>query len=234
MQSKIAICITGVSRGIGLAPAKEYLNRGERVIGTIRTPTEAIRELRNEHSNQFNTVEMEVTDHESVRGGAAEIGRIVDSIDILINNAGMSPGEPGARIEDIVEEDMQKAWDVNVLGPVRCLKALHPLLQRSDGAKVVMISSTAGSMGRTGGGRGMPYCVSKAALNMTTLLLHFRLAEESIPIVAMHPGWVRTDMGGSEAALSPEESARSMVETIEAITPDGPVYIDYRGEQIPW
>jgi NAD(P)-dependent dehydrogenase (short-subunit alcohol dehydrogenase family) len=108
------------------------------------------------------------------------------------------------------------------------------LLEASDEPKVAMISSTAGSIGETGGGRMVPYCVSKSALNMLTKLLHFRLRELDIPIVALHPGWVRTDMGGSSARLTVKDSVEGMAEVIASQKLDSPLFRDYRGEPVPW
>ncbi|TVR29854.1 MAG: SDR family NAD(P)-dependent oxidoreductase, partial [Spirochaetaceae bacterium] len=179
-------------------------------------------------------VQMDVSSRESVQRAAREIGRHTDTLDLLINNAGiaMPPGEQ--RIEDISEADMRSLFEVNTLGPLRVSQELFGLLRASSNPKIVMISSNAGSIAGQGGGRGVPYCVSKAALNMLTRLLWFHCAAEGVAIAAIHPGWVATDMGGKEGSLSVEESVSRMMELIAALSTDSALYVDYTGKQMPW
>lgn len=229
------LCITGVSRGIGQGFARAYLEAGWRVIGTARnSDSEGLRELRAAYPDRFTAVELDVSDPASVHAAAEAIRGETEALELLINNAGMAvtPDEQG--IEDIDEEDVARVFDVNTLGPLRVLKALLPLLRRGDGAKVVNMSSSAGSISGQGGGRGVPYCVSKGALNMLTKLLSFHCREEGMPIVALHPGWVRTDMGGPGGALSVEESVQGMMQVIADLSEDSPLYVDYSGRELTW
>ncbi|MFW5785833.1 MAG: SDR family oxidoreductase [bacterium] len=229
------ICVTGASRGIGLGLAKGYLEAGDRVFGTVRNPeAPAVKELQQEYPETFTPVVMDVSDRDSVQTGAGQIASQTDRIDILINNAGANTKDNEKRVEDISEENIQRVFNVNVLGPLRVLQELMPLLRKSDNAKAVMISSTAGSIASQGGGRVVPYCVSKASLNMLTKLLYFHCKEDGVATVALHPGWVRTDMGGSGGALSVEESVRGMMQVIDGLTTESPVFVDYQGRELPW
>lgn len=229
------VCITGVSRGIGLGFAEHYLKAGWDVYGSLRNPdNEAVKKLAKRYKERFTVFTMDVADYQSVRRGAAEVRERTDHIDLLINNAGINAGPNAATVGEISHEKMHAAFDVNVMGPLYCVQEFLPLLEASDAAQVVMISSTAGSIGETGGGRMVPYCVSKSALNMLTKLLHFRLQESDISIVALHPGWVRTDMGGSNARLTVGDAVAGMAEVIAERQPGGPLFLDYRGEPVPW
>jgi NAD(P)-dependent dehydrogenase (short-subunit alcohol dehydrogenase family) len=229
------VCITGANRGIGLAFAKGYLKEGARVFGTVRNPDDGnVRELATANPDRFTAISMDVADRESVFRGAEEIGSAVDSLDILINNAGTNTFDNEKRPEEISEENIRKVFDVNTLGPLRVVQAVVPLLRRSDGGKVVMISSTGGSIAHQQGGRVVPYCVSKAGLNMLTKLLYFHLREDGIAALALHPGWVRTDMGGPGGALSPQQSVAEMMKVIGELTTESKLFVDYRGEELPW
>jgi NAD(P)-dependent dehydrogenase (short-subunit alcohol dehydrogenase family) len=230
-----SVCITGVSRGLGLGFAEYYLKQGWDVYGSLRDPNnDAVKKLAKKYKEMFTVFTMDVSDYESVRRGAAQVRELTDHIDLLVNNAGINAGPNAPTIPEISHEKMHAAFSVNVMGPLYCVQAFLPLLEQSDGAKVVMISSSAGSISDTGGGRMVPYCVSKSALNMLTKLLWFRLRDVDIPIVALHPGWVRTDMGGTNGRLSVKESVEGMASVIEELRLDSALYQDYSGDALPW
>jgi NAD(P)-dependent dehydrogenase (short-subunit alcohol dehydrogenase family) len=177
---------------------------------------------------------MAVTRRKSIEKAALTVKSHTESIDILINNAGIYPREDSLEVQSISDLNMLKAFRVNVLGPLLCTQAFLPLLQRSRSAKIVMISSTAGSIALAESDRTIPYSVSKAALNMLTRLLSFRLDKDSIPILALYPGWVKTDMGGNEATLTISESVSGMANVIMGFSAKDPIYQDYSGEELPW
>lgn len=231
----LTVCITGANRGIGLAFAKGYLTEGARVFGTVRNRNdENVTALEKEYSERFTAISMDVADRESVVRGVGEIAAQTDRLDILINNAGISTFDNERRVEDISEENIERVFDVNTLGPLRVVQTMIPLLRKSAAGKVAMISSTGGSIAHQQGGRVVPYCVSKAGLNMLTKLLYFHLREDGVATVALHPGWVRTDMGGPGGALSPEEAAAGMIKVIDELTTESALFVDYRGEELPW
>ena len=229
------VCVTGASRGIGLGFARAYLAKGDRVFGAVRNlDSEAVIELSAQYSRSFTPVQMDVSNRESVERAAREIAQHTDRLDLLINNAGRALPPQEQRIEDISEADIRSLLEVNTLGPLRVSQELFGLLRASDNPRIVMISSNAGSIASQGGGRGVPYCVSKAALNMLTKLLSFHCAAEGVAIAAIHPGWVATDMGGADGALSVEDSVSRMTELIAVLSTDSPLYVDYTGKEMPW
>ena len=228
------VCITGASRGIGNGFARAYLEHGHTVIAAGRDPdTDTARALASEYPDRAHIVAMDVADDDSVEQARRRIEETVDAVDVLINNAGIAKAPDERAIEDIDTRDMQEVFNVNTLGPVRVTRALFPLLRKSAAPKVIMMSSSAGSIAGQGGGRGVPYCVSKAALNMLTKLLTFYCKPEGVLIAALHPGWVRTELAGSGAPLTVEESVASMMELISRLSAASPVYMDYRGNEMP-
>ncbi len=229
------VAITGVNRGIGNGFARAYLAAGAEVFGGVRSlDAEAVRELAAQYSERFHPFTVDVADRESVRESVREIVGLTERLDLLINNAGMAKEPNEQRLSDVSEVDTLEVFNVNTLGPLRCTQEFLPLLRASEAAKVVFISSSAGSISGQGGGRGVPYCVSKGALNMLAKLLYFHLKDEGIPSAAIHPGWVRTDMGGGQAHLSVEESVAAMLKTIDALDFDSHNYMDYRGEAMEY
>ena len=229
------IFVTGISRGIGLGFAKAYLENGDRVLGAARhIDGDELRELSAAYPERFTALAMAVSDRGSVEHVCRDVRARLDSLDLLINNAGISVPPDEKRIEDISEEDIQTVFNVNTLGPLRVLQGLIPLLRAASNAKVVMISSSVGSIAGQTGGRGVPYCVSKAALNMLTRLLYFHCRDDGVAIVAIHPGWVRTHMGGAGATLSVDESVSHMMNLIAEHSIESPLYVDWLGREIPW
>jgi NAD(P)-dependent dehydrogenase (short-subunit alcohol dehydrogenase family) len=200
----------------------------------LRRHIHAVAKLSEQYPERFFPFTIDVAYRASVREAAERLRSVIAKADLLINNAGIAK-EPNERsMEEISEEDILEVFGVNTLGPLRCVQEFLPLLRGSSMAKVVFISSSAGSISGQGGGRGVPYCVSKGALNMLAKLLYFHLRDEGIPSAAIHPGWVRTDMGGGNAHLSVEESAAAMMQTIEKLDLQSPNYMDYRGEAMEY
>lgn len=229
------VCITGANRGIGAGFARAYLQAGATVYGGVRsTEKPQIEELRARFPRQFIPFQVDVADTGSVRKAFEELRGSADRIDILINNAGIAKEPNEQKLADISEEDILEVFNVNTLGPLRCVQAAAPLLRTSQAPKVVFISSSAASISGQGGGRGVPYCVSKGALNMLAKLLYFHLKDEGIASAAIHPGWVQTDMGGSQASLTVDESVASMLQVIDQLDYNTPNYIDYRGDTMQY
>lgn len=229
------IAITGVSRGIGYHLARSFLSRGERVFGLVRAPdSPGVRSLAREFGDRFTPVPMDLEDRDSISRAATAVADTVDHIDTVVSNAGVKTADNEGSVEEISEENLLKVFDVNTAGPLRLVQEFLPLIRAAEAAKVVMMSSKRGSITMLPEGRFVPYCVSKAGLNMLTKLLHYHLKAEGIATVALHPGWVRTDMGGAAADLAPEESVPGLIERIDELTLDSPLFVDYRGEELPW
>ena len=135
-----------------------------------------------------------------MRSLATEVGRVVDHLDLLVNNAGIYPKDDGG-VERLELRKLVEAFDVNALGALRVTRALLPLLRKGSGKRVVQMTSLMGSMGDNTSGGSYAYRMSKAALNMANRNLAHELGREGFLCLAVHPGWVQTRMGGSGAPL---------------------------------
>ncbi|MEM7707500.1 MAG: SDR family oxidoreductase [Pseudomonadota bacterium] len=220
------VLITGANRGLGLEFAKQYADDGWTVIGTARSPAKAD-ELKAVAAEMF---QLDVTDRASI----AALAKSLDGrpIDMLINNAGIFPrvGE----IEKVDADDYARTLLVNTLGPVLVTQALLPNLRAGDMKHIVNITSQLASI-ENNGGNFYGYRESKAGLNMFTKTLAAELEPEGFVCLALHPGWVRTDMGGPSATLSPEESVSAMRDVISSVsTGDSGQYRAYTGAVVPW
>ncbi len=221
------VLVTGANRGLGLEFARQLCAAGATVIGTARRP-EAATELA---ATGAEVLPLDVTDPRSVQALADALdGR---SLDVLLNNAGIFPTRGG--LEDFDASSVQRVYEVNTLGPMRVTHALLPHLRRGDRKLVMNMSSGLGSIASNRRGGALGYRESKAALNMFTRSLHAEFSGEGFVCVAMSPGWVRTDMGGSAAPLSPEESVRGMLEVLSEAGPEqSGRYWEYSGKELPW
>jgi NAD(P)-dependent dehydrogenase (short-subunit alcohol dehydrogenase family) len=170
-----------------------------------------------------------------VVNAASEISRFTDRIDILINNAAIHNDTSFEILEKADLDDCLQVYDVNSMGPLRVVKAFLTLLRKSKSGKIINISSESGSIGACGREKEFDYCMSKAALNMGTKLLSNYLKKDNIIVLAVHPGWMRTDMGGSNAELDPYETACRLTELFEGVNnTDNPVFVDNKGNVYPW
>lgn len=221
------VLITGANRGIGLEYARQFADRGYRVIGTARDATgaEALAAV-------ADRVEpLDVTDAASVAALARRLHGV--PIDILINNAGVFD-RSDVRIDQVDFEKMEQTFAVNSLGPLRVVQALLPNLRAGQRKLIVSMSSQLGSI-ENSDGRWYAYRASKAALNQFNRILSVELGPEGFVCAVLHPGWVRTDMGGPGASYSPQESVRGLVGVIEKLGPqDNGRFYDFKGNPIPW
>lgn len=209
------ILITGAGRGIGRALAIEFAMHDWQVFASARNP-EALETICRESPN-IHPLELDVLDDFSVTRSKRSLQTITRSLDVLVNNAAIFPGEGNERLEEIDLAWFSRAFETNVVGAARVTREFLPLLRRASGARIVNISSGAGSISEKEDYDYYPYSVSKAALNMLTRAQAAELRSENIVVVAMSPGWVKTEMGGPNAPLEPEESAASIRRTIEGL-----------------
>ncbi|MEM8682520.1 MAG: SDR family oxidoreductase [Pseudomonadota bacterium] len=221
------VVITGANRGIGLEFARQYASDGWTVIGTARSPDRAddLKGL------DVEILQLDVTVPASVDAFAAALeGR---SVDLLINNAGFLAR--GGGIDDVEIDNYTQMLMVNSVGPVRVTQALMPQLREGQRKKVINITSQLASIAQNESGGYYGYRESKTALNMFTRTLAAELGPEGFICVAVHPGWVQTDMGGAGATLTPEESVSSMRAVIDGLTADdNGEYRSYTGETVAW
>lgn len=223
--------VVGANRGLGLAFVDRCLKAGHEVIATARDLDAAsgLRELLDSAPGRAQGLQIDVRDDQSVRDFVDRIP--FDQIDLVIHNAGaFGLREQGLR--DVDPKGLLATFDVNSVGPLRVAKALWPKL--SDGSRFVTLTSLMGSIADASGG-SYAYRMSKTALNMAVKCLGLEAAPEGKIVFAMHPGWVRTDMGGPNAPLSIDESVDAMVRTIENSTPDSNGrFFDRNGEPLPY
>ena len=220
------VLITGANRGLGLEFARQYAADGWTVIGTARKPASA-EELA---ALDVEVLQLDVADRDSIAAFADALdGR---SIDLLINNAGIFPRV--SEIANVNADDYLQTLTVNTLGPVLITQALMPNLRSGEMKQIVNITSGLASIENNSGGY-YGYRESKAALNMFTSILAAELGPEGFTCLTLHPGWVRTDMGGANANLSPEESVTSMRAVIGGMTTeDNGRYFGYDGTEVAW
>lgn len=219
--------VTGANRGLGLEFCRQLAAAGAHVIGTARHPGEA-EEL---HGLGVRVEPLDVADAASVRAFAESLGDA--PVDVLVNNAGC--GGAGRGIAELDFDDAAHVLEVNSLGPMRVAQALLPHLRRGGTKRIVHVTSQMGSLANNTSGGYYAYRASKAALNMLHLTLARELAGQGFVCVAIHPGWVRTAMGGKQAPLPPQESVRGMLKVIARLgRGDHGKFIDHTGASLPW
>jgi len=204
-----------------LALARILVSSGNIVIAGSRKPDDAfeLKRLAREHPETFDLIKCDLADEQEIQSVAEGSLKRRKKLDVIINNGAIMPETGGESIMQIDLNLFTKAFDVNVLGQARVIRAFYPMLIQSEKPRIVNISSGLGSISEREGYDYYPYSISKAALNMLTRSVAFELGRKGITTVAISPGWVRTDMGGQTATLSPEQSARSLVATIEKLDP---------------
>jgi NAD(P)-dependent dehydrogenase (short-subunit alcohol dehydrogenase family) len=233
------VLVTGVNRGIGLALTKVLLAKGETVIATCRKPEESseLKELTLLYREAIDLVKCAVDREEEVVEAAAASRKRHKKLDVIVNNAGIMPEHGDESILKIDLELFRQAFGTNTLGAVWVIRAFYPMLAQSERPRILNVSSGLGSVSTKDDHGYYAYSISKAALNMLTRMVAHELAPSGVTTVAISPGWVRTDMGGEEAQLSPEESAQSLAEAIKRIGPElNGHFLDRNGRmgEYPW
>ena len=231
------ILVTGASRGIGLEWTRQCLERGHRLLATCRNPdsAEALSKLRESHADLLNILTLDVEDEGSVTRLFLELDKKCEPIDLLFNNAGIIDWED---MLNVSAESVEKIYKVNVVGALLVLRAAIPCLRRSANPVVANVSSRLGSIelrGNTQLGGAIGYQCSKAALNMLTKQASIDLAPFGITVLSQSPGWVRTDMGGSEAKFSVEEAVTNMLGHLEHAGPSlNGKFLGEDGVELSW
>ncbi len=225
--------VTGANRGLGLEFVRRLLARGDRVVAACRHPGKAtaLNHLAGEHPGHLHVLPLDVASAKSREAFAHELPLVCERIDLLVNNAGVL--HSGERFGQLTEANFDDSFRTNASGPLLLTQALAPLL--ADGATVANLSSTLGSIANTTRFGTPSYAMGKAAQNMATRLLAHALAPRGITVVALHPGWVQTDMGGSGAQITAADSVAGLLEVIDGLTiDDSGSYRDWRGGTLPW
>jgi NAD(P)-dependent dehydrogenase (short-subunit alcohol dehydrogenase family) len=219
--------VTGAGRGIGLEFARQLKARGDQVVATAREP-EAAADLR---SLGVRVEALNVAAGDSVRGLAERLEGV--PIDVLVNNAGI--GGDASPVTELDFVRLTRFFEVNAIGPLRVTQALLPNLRAGKRRLIVSLTSQMGSIGLNDQGGYYGYRASKAALNMLSRTLALELAGKGYTSIVVNPGWVRTDMGGPQAPLTPETSVRGMLKVLDRLTPkDTGSFFSWNGERLPW
>jgi len=229
------VLVTGSSRGIGLALVKELAAQGWHVLAGARHPATADAlqmAARSAEPGVIDILSLDVRHDESVNAAAEEAAVKVRALDVLVNNAGVFPEEGSEPLEHLPLDCFEEAFAVNVVGVARVTRVFLPMLGRAAHPRVINISSLAGSISGKEDSRYYCYSASKAALNMLTRAMAAELRPRGITVVAVTPGWVKTEIGGAHAPLATEESARSLAGTIGRISRhDAGHFLDRDGQK---
>jgi NAD(P)-dependent dehydrogenase (short-subunit alcohol dehydrogenase family) len=227
-----SIMITSANRGLGLEFARQYAADGWRIFAACRNPDAAddLHELT--RTGSVTVFPMDVTDLSNVRHTAEGLND--ESIDVLLNSAGIT-GKPGQRTGHIDYESWEQVLNVNTLGPLRVTEAFVEHVARSERKLIVTITSGLGSLTDNTSGGSIPYRSSKAAVNMAMRSAAIDLAPRGIACVLVNPGWVKTDMGGPGAPLTPSESVAALKSLIATFgLAHSGKFFHYDGREYAW
>lgn len=238
------VVVTGAGRGLGLALVRRSILDRSTVFALYRSWTNSLADVTRAAPSQVIPIAFDGSDEASVDSCAARICEASEEIDLLINNAGVSSRTAttiDARPTDAEWASQLSAnvldayFMVNAITPLRFTHALIPALRRARSPRVVNVSSIKGSATLTYGGKNYGYAMSKAALNIGTRIMAAHLDSIGITTVAMHPGWMRTRLGGPAAELDPEEAASSLLKLIYTLkSEDSGRFIGPDGNDLPW
>jgi NAD(P)-dependent dehydrogenase (short-subunit alcohol dehydrogenase family) len=229
------ILITGANRGVGLELVRQCLARGGRLFAGCRDPQQAdeLIKLAEIAAPNLTLLELDVTDEDSLDAARQRVGEQVEALDLLFNNAAINLGDES--LTGVTARKLAQTLHVNAIGPVLVVQRFFDLLKSGESPKLINISSEAGSISRMHHFRGYSYYGSKAALNMYTRSMALDPSLEGIAVIALHPGWVRTDMGGPMASLSPQDSVKSILSVVDRLTlQDTGKFYTYTGDEYPW
>ncbi len=226
--------ITGANRGLGLEFTTQLLDAGWQVTACCRAPQQAqeLHALAARHVGRIEVQALAVDDAVALADLRARLGAL-RHLDLLINNAGVLVS--GERLGNVRSDDLARSFAINASAPLLLTQALAPLLEHAHAAKVLCISSQLGSIAQASTFRTVSYAMSKAALGMAARRLAAELGPRGITVLVMHPGWVRTDMGGASAPLLPQAAVTGMLAVLARATPaQGGHFYAYDGTELPW
>ena len=229
----MSILITGTNRGIGLEFVKHYLKNNEKIIATCRNKHSAkdLLELENT-TNNLSLVELDVSNPNSINNFTSKIAGL--PIDTFISNAGVS-GPKNIEFGNFNAKEWLDVFNINTIAPLIITQKILKNLRLGKDKKLVFISSKVGSIEDNTSGGMYIYRTSKTALNQVIKSLSIDLKGENFIVVALHPGWVQTDMGGPNALIDTKTSVRGMTEAIDNLTSkNSGKFYNYDGSPIPW
>ena len=222
------ILMTGANRGIGLELVRQYLAKGQNVIASCRNPeqAEALLQLKDPG---LEIIPLDVSDESAI----LQLPNLLEGtrLSLFINNAGVY-GE-GQAMDEVDTREWIEVFRVNTMAPLLLTRSLLPCME--PGGKLAFLSSKMGSIEENSSGSAYVYRTSKTALNQVVKSLSHDLSASGTPVVALHPGWVKTDMGGPNALIDVQTSASGLIRVIENLDlSSSGRFFNYGGEEIPW
>jgi NAD(P)-dependent dehydrogenase (short-subunit alcohol dehydrogenase family) len=229
------ILLTGANRGIGLEFCRQYANDGWHVIACCRYPEKAdgLNKLAAQHPGLIKIHALDVADLAQIE----RLGRTLsdETVDLLINNAGIYPKSDTRGFGQTNYADWITAFNINTMAPLKMAETFAQQISRGKQKIIATLTSQMGSIEDNGSGGSYQYRSTKAAANMVVKSLAIDLKQSGITAVVLHPGWVKTDMGGPNAMITVEQSVTGMRQVIDSLTPhDSGKFLNYSGEVIPW
>jgi NAD(P)-dependent dehydrogenase (short-subunit alcohol dehydrogenase family) len=231
------VLVSGASRGLGLALVGKYLQAGWIIYAGVRdslaTPLLA---LKTKFPETLHILPLDVSNTALVQLAAQELQASTEKLDVIINNAAVHLKNSLAALEYIDFNDAMETYNINTLGALRVTKEFLPFLLKGETKVLVNVSSEAGSISRCERAKEFDYCMSKTALNMQSVLVQNYLKQYQIKVLAIHPGWIRTDMGGPGAPIEADVAAEGIFSLVEAYQGrlETPIYMDYTGQILNW
>ena len=233
------VLITGANRGVGLGFVKAYLQSGNEVIACCRKPNDAkdLQALQSEWPQALQILPLDVVNADHIASLKSALQNT--PIDLLINNAGVfesgGVGQKSPTFGELDFADWQQVFAINSIAPILIAQALHANLKMGKAPKIVAITSKMGSIDDNQMGQYYAYRSSKAALNAAMKSLSIDVQSDGIACAVLHPGWVQTDMGGSNAAVSVAASVSGLMTVIAGLNMGNTgSFWGYDGGEIAW
>ncbi|QFY41195.1 SDR family oxidoreductase [Candidatus Methylospira mobilis] len=229
------ILITGANRGLGLEFCRQYAESGWNVLACCRNhdAADALNTLAARHSGKVQVHAMDVGDFQQIDELASQLAD--QPIDVLLANAGIYGDKPHTGFGSLDYAQWTQTLLINAQAPVKLAEAFFPNLLRGKLRLIVPITSLMGSMSDNRGGGSLMYRSSKAALNAAMKTLSIDLKPQGVGVLILHPGWVKTDMGGDQAPTYVTESVDGMIRVIRDFTfADTGRFLNFKGVELPW
>jgi NAD(P)-dependent dehydrogenase (short-subunit alcohol dehydrogenase family) len=235
-MNDIVVLITGANRGICFELTKQYLSDGKTVIATCRDENSADKLilLKAKFSEKLFIESMDITCADEIEQLAHKLSSENIKIDLIVSNAGYLDSD-NQSIQSINYASAETSFKVNSLGPLYLTHCFLPLMNKDRLCKIAIISSIMGSLSFEQNVEWYGYRMSKAAANMLAVNLSNELINDNVVVVAIHPGWVQTDMGGSSARENVQDSVQGIIEVIGDLSLDNTgAFYDFNGEKLPF
>jgi len=228
------ILITGAASGLGLELASRYLEKGFIVFGCLRSESSKTKLLKKRWGPKFHLIKIDLRRSYEISSLGRKIANHAGKIDILINNAGVM--NRNEKISTLDWKKIHESMTVNSIAPLFVVKSLLKQIKSADNPKIINISSLSGAIGRVSGFSSLyGYKAGKAAMNMMTRILAQELKGDRIPVVAVHPGTIKTKMGPENAQSSAEEVSAVIVKLIDGINIGHTgKFLNFDGAELPW